>query len=61
MSQVPASAKYKYIGSDIHQSAHGDAGQNYARTFTLRANRAVTYVGQVDTSGEDGLILLQRM
>ena len=52
--EMPESAKYKYIGSDIHQSARGDAGQHFTETFTLHANRAVRYTGQVSTSGEDG-------
>ena len=52
--EMPESAKYKYIGSDIHQSARGDAGQHFTETFTLHANRAVRYTGQVHNSGEDG-------
>ena len=52
--EMPESAKYKYIGSDTRPSARGDAGQWYTKTFTLHANRAVTYIGQVDTSAEDG-------
>lgn len=52
--EIQGDSKYAYIGSDTRPSARGDAGNNYARTFTLHANRAVTYIGQVDTSGEDG-------
>ena len=52
--EMPESAKYKYIGSDTRPSARGDAGQWYTKTFTLQANRAVRYEGQVDTSAEDG-------
>ena len=52
--EMPGDSKYSYIGSDIRRSARGDAGEMYSRTFTLHANRAVTYIGQVDTSGEDG-------
>ena len=52
--EMPESAKYKYIGSDIRQSARGDAGQHFTETFTLHANRAVRYTGQVHNSGEDG-------
>ena len=52
--EMPGDAKYAYIGSDIRPSARGDVGARYAQTFTLHANRAVTYIGQVDTSAEDG-------
>lgn len=52
--EMPGDSKYSYIGSDIRPSARGDAGQWYTKTFTLHANRAVTYIGQVDTSAEDG-------
>lgn len=52
--EMPGDSKYSYIGSDIRPSARGDAGQWYTETFTLHANRAVTYIGQVDTSAEDG-------
>ena len=52
--EMPGDSKYAYIGSDTRPSSRGDAGNNYARTFTLHANRAVTYIGQVDTSAEDG-------
>lgn len=41
-------------GADTRPSSRGDAGNNYARTFTLHANPVVTYIGQVDTSAEDG-------
>ena len=52
--EMPGDSKYSYIGSDIRPSARGDAGDMYTKTFTLYANRTVTYVGQVDISGEDG-------
>lgn len=52
--EMPGDSKYAYIGSDTRPSSRGDAGNNYARTFTLHANHAVTYIGQVDTSAEDG-------
>lgn len=53
-SEIPGNKKYSYIGSDIRPSARGDAGEVYAKIFTLRANRAVTYIGQVPQSAEDG-------
>ena len=52
--EMPGDSKYAYIGADIRPSSRGDAGNNYARTFTLHSNPAVSYIGQVDTSGEDG-------
>ena len=52
--EMPGDSKYSYIGSDIRPSARGDAGQWYTRTFTLHANPVVSYIGQVDTSAEDG-------
>lgn len=52
--EVYGDAKYRMIGSDIRPSARGGAGENYMRTFTLHANRAVTYIGQVPGRDEDG-------
>ena len=52
--EMPGDSKYSYIGSDIRPSARGDVGQWYTKQFTLNQNLAVTYIGQVDTSAEDG-------
>ena len=53
-SEIPGNAKYARIGSDIRPSARGDVGRTYVDLFSLNENRAVTYLGQVPASAEDG-------
>jgi len=53
-NEMPGDSKYKYIGNDSRSSAREDVGGAYSRIFTLHSHKAVTYVGQVPQSGEDG-------
>ena len=52
--ELSGNAKYRYIGTDARPSSRGDVGAEFTKAFTLHANRAVTYIGQVPQSGEDG-------
>ena len=53
-SEMVGDSKYLRIGNDTRPSARGDAGISYYTHFGLVENRAVTYIGQVPHSGEDG-------
>ena len=52
--ELSGNAKYRYIGTDARPSSRGDVGAAFTKQFTLHANRAVTFIGQVPQSGEDG-------
>ena len=53
-AEMPGESKYLRIGTDIHPSARGDAGYNFYTRNKLVEDRAVTFIGQVPRSGEDG-------
>ena len=53
-AEMSGDSKYLRIGTDIHPSARGDAGYNFYTRSKLIEQRAVTYIGQVPHSGEDG-------
>ena len=53
-AEMSGDSKYLRIGTDIHPSERGDVGYAYYMRDKLIENRAVTYIGQVPRSGEDG-------
>ena len=53
-AEIPGSLRYLRIGNDVHPSTRGDVAEHVTKRFDLFGNRAVTYIGQVPSSGEDG-------
>ena len=53
-AEMSGDSKYLRIGTDIHPSARGDAGHNFYTRSKLIDHPAVTFIGQVPRSGEDG-------
>ena len=53
-AEIPGNLRYLRIGNDIHPSTRGDVAEHVTKRFDLFGNRAVTYIGQVPSSGEDG-------
>lgn len=53
-AEIPGNLRYLRIGNDIHPSTRGDVAEHVTKRFDLFGNKAVTYIGQVPSSGEDG-------
>ena len=53
-AEIPGNLRYLRIGNDTHPSTRGDVAEHVTKRFDLFGKRAVTFIGQVPSSGEDG-------
>lgn len=53
-AEIPGNLRYLRIGNDTHPSTRGDVAEHVTKRFDLFGKLAVTFIGQVPSSGEDG-------